>query len=146
MTERDDLTRTARGWGLGVAVLCVLLLMALTLFAVLGHSPVAYADPIPPPEGYPKLSLSVKTVTPTLSHTGGATLYYAIEIRNTGAYTAAGTTLLDTFPAHTIYNDDGQASVDPPPEVTGDTLTWQGEVGFDASVVISFSVAVSPEL
>jgi uncharacterized repeat protein (TIGR01451 family) len=120
--------------------------MAITMLVVLGHSSVAYADPIPPPEGYPKLSLSVKTVTPTLAHTGGETLYYAIEIRNTGAYTASGTMLLDTFPAHTTYNGDGQASVDPPPEVTGDTLTWQGEVGFDASVVISFSVVVSPEL
>jgi hypothetical protein len=32
------------------------------------------ADPIDPPEGYPKLSLSVKTVTPTLAATGGVTL------------------------------------------------------------------------
>jgi uncharacterized repeat protein (TIGR01451 family) len=120
--------------------------MAITWFAVLGHSPVVYADPIPPPEGYPKLSLSVKTVTPTLAHTGGVTLCYAVEIRNTGAYTATGTVLSDTFPAHTTYNDDGEASVDPQPEVTSDTLTWEGEVGFDASVVISFSVAVSPEL
>ena len=49
-----------------------------------------YAAPIPPPEGYPKLSLSTKTVQPALAHTGGATLNYKIEVLNTGATAAAG--------------------------------------------------------
>lgn len=105
---------------------------------------LAYAHPIDPPEGYPKLSVSVKNVVPTLVNTDGATLYYAIEIRNTGAYTATGTMVTDTIPQGTTYNGDAWASVPPPPTYTQGLLTWQGEVGFDDTVVLTFSVAVSP--
>jgi uncharacterized repeat protein (TIGR01451 family) len=137
---------TEKGLGLGLAGLGILLLMAVLLWAASGSLPVAHADPIEPPEGYPKLNLSVKTVTPTLAHTGGVTLYYTIEIINTGAYTATGTVLSDTIPADTTYNDDAQASTPSPPTFDNGTLTWQGDVGFDASVVVSFSVTVSPGL
>ena len=76
-----------RGFRLGLTILGGLLLLGVVLLTVRSNSLEVHADPIEPPEGYPKLDLSVKTVTPTLSHTGDVTLYYAIEIRNTGAYT-----------------------------------------------------------
>ena len=99
-------------------------------------------SPIPPPVGYPKFLTSSKTVTPTLAHTGGATLHYAIVIRNTGAYTGSGVTLLDPIPANTAYNNDAQASSGNVGFSNG-AVTWSGEVGFDASVSISFSVNVA---
>lgn len=101
-----------------------------------------YADPIDPPDGYPKLSLSVKTVTPTLAGVGGQTLYYAVEIQNTGAYTAHDVALSDPIPKNTTYTGDAQASSGPAPTVGGGALSWTGDVGFDATVVISFSVDV----
>ena len=135
-----------RALGLGLAVLGIMLVVVLLLLGVSGRSPVVYADPIEPPDGYPKLSLSSKIVTPTLANTGGVTLYYTIEIRNTGAYTAAGTILTDKMPPGTTYNGDAQASVDPPPGFVTDTVTWEGDVGFDSTVVINVSVSVSPTL
>jgi uncharacterized repeat protein (TIGR01451 family) len=100
-----------------------------------------YAAPIPPPEGYPKLSLSTKSVQPTLAHTSGETLHYQIEILNTGAAAAEGATLADLIPAHTSYQSDAQASSGTT-NVSGALLTWRGDVGFDSSVLISFSVKV----
>jgi uncharacterized repeat protein (TIGR01451 family) len=133
-----------RVFRLGLVILGGLLLVAALLLVVNSNSPVVYAGPIDPPEGFPKLSLSFKTVTPTLAHTGGITLYYAVEIRNTGAYTAANATLTDVIPEGTTYNDDAQASVAPPPnyDLGSETLTWVGNVGFDSTVVVSFSVSV----
>ncbi|MDY7077967.1 MAG: hypothetical protein SXV54_13710 [Chloroflexota bacterium] len=130
-----------KGLCLGLAALGGLSLLAVVLLIMGSNTMVAYADPIEPPEGYPKLSLSVKTVTPTLAATGGVTLHYRIEIQNTGAYTATGATLTDVFPDDTAYNGDAWASV-PTVTVTSDTLTWAGDVGFDSTVVVSFSVAV----
>jgi uncharacterized repeat protein (TIGR01451 family) len=129
---------------LGLAILGGLLLLAAVSLVLRPGLPVARADPINPPEGYPKLKLSTKTVTPTLAHTGGVTLYYTIEIRNTGAYTAANTTLTDIIPDGTTYNDDLASNVPFTPTVDGGTLTWVGDVGFDSTAVVSFSVAVSP--
>jgi uncharacterized repeat protein (TIGR01451 family) len=132
----------SKGFRLWFSVVGGLFLLAAVMLAVRDHTLVAYADPIEPPEGYPKLSLSVKAVTPTLSATGGVTLYYTIEIRNTGAYTAVGATLTDVIPENTTYGGDAQASVFPQPAVSAGTLTWMGDVGFDSTVVVSFSVAV----
>jgi len=134
----------SKGLRLGLAILGGLLLLTATLFAARVNSRTVYADPIAPPDGYPKLSLSVKTVTPTLAHAGGVTLTYAIAIRNTGAYTATGTKLTDIIPDQTTYNGDAQASVAPVPTFVGGTLGWIGDVGFDSTVVVSFSVAVFP--
>ena len=130
-----------KGLCLGLSTLGgVFLLVALLL--VVNNDPLAVrADPIDPPEGYPKLSLSVKTVTPTLATTGGTTLTYRIEIQNTGAFTAAGTTLTDVFPDDTTYNDDAWAST-PAVTVTSGTLAWMGDVGFDSTVVVTFSLMV----
>ncbi len=105
---------------------------------------VQAAPPIPPPEGYPKLIFSTKTVTPVLTGPGGATLFYVVELRNTGAYTAAGTTVSDTIPANTTYNGDGSASSGPAPTFNNGVLEWSGDVGFDSTVLLSFSVDVSP--
>ena len=102
-----------------------------------------YADPIDPPDGYPKLLLSVKTVTPTLAGTGEQTLYYAVEIRNTGAYTAENVSLSDPIPENTTFTGNAQASSGPAPTVDGGVLSWSGDVGFDATTTISFSVDVS---
>jgi uncharacterized repeat protein (TIGR01451 family) len=129
---------------LGLAALGGLLLMTVLLLLVSRSPATAHADPIKPPEGYPKLSLSVKTVTPTLTATGGGTLHYEIEIRNTGAYTATGVTLTDDIPEHTTFTGDLGSSAPPTPTVTTGTLTWTGDVGFDATVVLSFSVSVAP--
>ena len=119
--------------------------LLFVLLATLGHQPQkVHADPIPPPEGYPKLGLSMKTVTPTLANTGGVTLSYWIEINNTGAYTADGVMLMDAIPANTTYNGDAGASIGNPPTLVSNTLIWTGTVGFDASAIISFSVTVNP--
>lgn len=132
-------------WRLLVAPLLAGLFFTLTLLLTLGNDALlVHADPIPPPEGYPKLKLSTKMVTPTLAHTGQITLSYIIEIRNTGAYTAAGTTLSDTLPAGTIYNEDARASAGVTPTVSGGVLSWEGDVGFDDTVVINYSLGVSP--
>lgn len=104
-----------------------------------------HAAPIDPPEGYPKLNMSTKTVTPTLALPGGETLFYRIEIRNTGAYAAENVSLTDTLPQNTTFKQ-AEASTSPSPvyDSASRTLTWQGAVGFDSTVVVSYSVDVDP--
>ncbi len=133
-----------RGLHLLVPLLSGLILLGAALFGLRSRTPAAYADPINPPEGQPKLSLSVKMVTPTLAAVGGETLYYTIEIRNTGAYTVEGALLSDPIPANTSYNGDAWSSVDPQPTFSSGTVQWQGDVGFDSTVVVTFSVDVDP--
>lgn len=127
-----------------VALLIGVTLTGAFLIALNAGFTAVHADPIEPPAGYPKLNTSVKAVTPTLAATGGATLTYEIELRNTGAYTAFGATLTDPIPAGTTYNGDASSSVSATLTVTEGVLSWTGDVGFDDSVVVSFSVAVSP--
>ncbi len=100
--------------------------------------------PIPPPVGHPKLSLSVKTVSPELAHTGGETLQYRIEIINTGAWQADDVSMVDALPSHVTFNNDAESSVPPQPVFAQGALTWTGDVGFDDRAVISFSVDVDP--
>ncbi len=121
----------------------VLLLMGL-FFLIRGFSTRVHAAPIPPPDGYPKLRLSTMTVTPTLASTGGANLSYRIEMRNTGAFTASQAQLSNAIPAGTTFNGDAQVSEGPPPTFSNGTLEWTGDIGFDATVVLSFSVQVDP--
>ncbi len=125
------------------------LLAALGLFVLLSlllqlSSSSSFADPIEPPDGYPKLSTSIKTVTPTLVASGGETLSYIIEIRNTGAYTAEGVSLIDPIPLDAVYNHDAIASSGQPPAYINGVLSWDGVVGFDETVFIAFSVNISP--
>jgi uncharacterized repeat protein (TIGR01451 family) len=136
-----------------VMLLGLLSLMAVSTSAVDGGTlpsasfatkPLSPAAPIPPPEGYPKLNLSTKTVTPTLTNTGGDILTYTVEIRNTGATTATNTTLVDTLPTGASYTGGVWTSHGLPPVINGDTLSWTGEVGFDTVVVITFNVQLDP--
>ncbi|MGD2078815.1 MAG: hypothetical protein PVH18_10550, partial [Chloroflexota bacterium] len=134
-----------RRWQRLAVPLLIGLFFTLALVVTLGDNALlVHADPIPPPEGYPKLKLSSKMVTPTLTHTGHITLSYIIEIRNTGAYTAAGTTLSDSLPAGTAYNGDASASAGITPTVSGGVLRWEGDVGFDDTVSIRYSLGISP--
>ncbi len=132
-----------KGLSLFSSFLLALSLIILLIIAAQKTALHIYAAPIEPPAGYPKFTQSVNTVTPTLANTGGATLHYLIEIRNTGAYTAEGVTLTDPIPQATTYNGDAWASVSPTPVVSDGVLSWNGEVGFDASVIVSYSVQVS---
>ncbi len=130
-----------------ILVIGILLVTTAVVFAHRTSEKVLAAGPIPPPDGYPKLSLSTKVVSPTLAEPGGEILKYRVEIVNTGAYSASAATLMDTIPLSTTYNDDAQSSAPPTPVFTDGVITWgPGEVGFDTSVVISFSVTVSPEV
>ncbi len=131
---------------LGFVILSGSVLLWALLFAFRQNAQNVHAAPIDPPEGYPKLSMSALTVTPTLAGTSGEMLSYLIEIRNTGAYMAEGVTLSNTLPSEGSYNGDAQASSGAAPTVVSDTLLWAGDVGFDASVWISYSVTLSPGL
>lgn len=142
MIHRSLAQMFRRGIVLFVPLFGGLLLMGAVLFGMRSTIETAHADPIDPPEGYPKLSLSVKTVTPTLAAVGNETLYYTIEIRNTGAYNANGALLSDPIPANTNYNGDAWSSVDPQPTYAAGVVQWQGDVGFDSTVVVTFSVDV----
>lgn len=117
----------------------------LFVMAVLGSlrpgAEIALADPIEPPEGYPKFNVSLKSVTPTLATATGTTLSYTIEIRNSGAYTAIGASLTDPIPAGMVYNLDAHASSGAVSFANG-TLSWSGDVGFDSAVLLDFSVDV----
>lgn len=138
-------TTNDRRLRLGVSALAGAGLLALVLLFMgfaSGGLRVVHADPIEPPEGYPKLALSVKTVTPTLAETGGVTLYYAIEIHNTGAYTAENVTLTDHIDEHTTFTGEAGATAPSTPTIVSETLTWSGTVGFDETVVVTFNVSV----
>jgi uncharacterized repeat protein (TIGR01451 family) len=130
---------------IGIVVIGVFLVSTVVSFAHNSSQRVLVHSPIAPPEGYPKLSLSAKVVTPTLAGTDGAVLQYNLEIRNTGAYTASDVTLTDPLPANTVYNDDVKSSASPTPVFTDGVIMWEhGKVGFDDSVIITFSVTVTP--
>jgi uncharacterized repeat protein (TIGR01451 family) len=127
---------------LGLAIVGGMLVVVAVIAFARSSSRKVYAAAIPPPEGYPKLSLSAKTVTPTLANLGTSTLHYQIEIRNTGAYQADGVILTDVIPPNVTYNGDAAASglAQPTYDPGTRTLTWQGPVGFDSTVVVSYSV------
>jgi uncharacterized repeat protein (TIGR01451 family) len=131
-----------RAFSLALIFTAAFLLVCGALLFARSTASRVYAAPIPPPAGYPKLSLSTKSVQPELALPGGATLKYQVEILNTGATAAAGATLVDLIPANTTYQDDAQASSGTT-HVNGNLLTWSGDVGFDSSVVVSFSVKVA---
>lgn len=141
--ETSRLKHAARYLALaGVLAAGVLIAFGLVFFARATQFNV-FAAPIDPPEGYPKLLLSKMSVTPELVPTGGATLTYTIEIVNTGAYTAYNVSMVDHLIPALIYNNDATSSVPPAPEFISNTLSWNGSVGFDSAVTISFSVQVT---
>jgi uncharacterized repeat protein (TIGR01451 family) len=122
---------------LGGFAICALMLLAL-------RGPVLSVQAAPLPGGVPKLSLSTKTVTPTVAAVGGATLTYTLELINTGAITATATTLTDVLPAATTYVSGSVQTSGGTALVQNGVLTWTGDVGFDSSVTIELSVDVSP--
>ncbi|RPI34206.1 MAG: DUF11 domain-containing protein [Chloroflexota bacterium] len=130
--------------GLLLFALTTGLLMMLTALFLARSVTRAIAAPIPPPEGYPKLSISMMTVSPTLANVGGARLEYVIEIINTGAYTAGEVILTNVVPTNTVYNNDALASSGADPIFAAGTLSWTGEIGFDNRVAVSYSVNVLP--
>ncbi|HSF80711.1 MAG TPA: hypothetical protein VLA49_05735 [Anaerolineales bacterium] len=130
---------------LGGVVTAGVFIAVIMLFMARATHYRVYAAPIDPPEGYPKLILSSMSVEPELVHTGGATLTYTIEIVNTGAYTAFNTSMADVLPVNTTYNNDATSSVPPAPEYISGILSWNGTVGFDSSVTVTFSVDVLPD-
>ncbi len=131
-------------WGrLGSAVLGALIMLA---FWVGSGGNWVVAGPIPPPTGYPKLSLSIKSVTPTLTSVGESVLTYTIEIRNTGGYTAENVRLTDIVPTGTVYRGDVWSSAAPTPTVVSGVISWTGRVGFDAVVWVRFSVSTTAAL
>ena len=125
-----------------IIMIGIFLVATAVVFARQESSEVLAANgPIPPPVGYPKLSLSTKVVTPTLAYTDGAVLEYSLAIVNTGAYQASDVSLVDVIPNHTSYNGD----VTPPASFSSGAIRWQhGVVGFDSTVLIKFSVTVTP--
>ena len=100
---RQIIKFSQQGLRLSLPLLIGISLIMAALYGLYGQASPTYANPIDPPDGSPKLSLSMKTVTPTLADTSGQTLYYQIEVWNTGAYTAVDTTLVDTIPANTCF-------------------------------------------
>jgi uncharacterized repeat protein (TIGR01451 family) len=130
-----------------IAIIVIGIFMVATVvgFARKSSQAARALGPIPPPDGFPKLSLSAKVVTPTLANTDGAILTYNLEMLNTGAYTASDVSLVDTIPANTTYNNDVQSNAPPTPVFADGVISWDhGVVGFDASVVITFSVTTTP--
>ena len=130
---------------IGIIIIGIFMVATVVSFAHRSSQKVLAVGPIQPPEGYPKLSLSTKVVSPTLANTDGAILTYNLEILNTGAFTAYNVTLLDAIPLSTTYNGDVWSSVLPTPVYTNGVLLWEhGQVGFDSSVFITYSVTVTP--
>ena len=112
------------------------------LLASRASRPIVYAEPLP--AGTPKLILSTKSVTPTVVAPGPVTLTYNIRLLNTGAWTATATSLVDVLPASITYIDgSAQASSGQPPTVQNGVLAWNGDVGFDSAVEITFSAGLS---
>jgi uncharacterized repeat protein (TIGR01451 family) len=134
--------RLGRGLGLPLSIVIGLLAAALLLLAAAqaGSSP-AQASALP--GGTPKLILSTKSVTPTLTTPGTGVLIYTIRIVNTGASAAQGTTLVDSLPAAVTYVPDSLSSSGGSAQVQGNTLTWTGDIGFDSAVVVQFSAQLS---
>jgi len=101
-----------------------------------------YAEPLP--GGTPKLTLSTKTVTPTVASVGGDVLTYTVHLINTGAWTATATSLTDLLPDAITYISGSAQASSGSVIVQGSVLTWSGDIGFDSDVLITFSVDVSP--
>ncbi|HEX9091330.1 MAG TPA: hypothetical protein VF831_07560, partial [Anaerolineales bacterium] len=127
---------------IAIIMIGIFLVATAVVFARQESAEVLAANgPIPPPVGYPKLTLSTKVVSPTLAYTDGAVLEYSLAIVNTGAFQASDVSLVDAIPNHTSYNGD----VTSPASFSDGAIRWQhGVVGFDSTVLIKFSVTVTP--
>jgi len=132
-----------RWLGLPLSTLLGLLVCSGLLFMVdRAASPIARAEPLP--GGAPKLILSIKTVTPTLTTPGSVPLTYTMRLVNTGAWTATAASLRDTLPAALNYVSGSLQSSGGSAGVANDVLTWTGNINFDSAVEITFSASLSP--
>ena len=130
---------------IAIIMIGIFMVATVVVFAHKSADSVLANGPIPPPAGYPKLTLSTKVVTPILANIEGAVLEYSLEILNTGAYPASDVTLVDAIPNQTTLKGDVQSSILPKPVVRDGAIYWEhGVVGFDTSVNITFSVTVMP--
>ncbi|MCJ7658640.1 MAG: DUF11 domain-containing protein [Anaerolineales bacterium] len=127
---------------LSVVIISGVTLLIVYIVAMRSNAQNVNAARIDPPEGYPKFILSTMSVNPTLANTGGVTLDYIIKIRNTGAYAGINTTLLDAIPEGTTYNNDANSNRGGKFTFAKRVLGWVGNVGFDSTVTIKFSVDV----
>jgi uncharacterized repeat protein (TIGR01451 family) len=130
---------------IAIIMIGIFMVATVVVFAHKSADRVLANGPIPPPAGYPKLTLSTKVVTPALADIDGAVLEYSLEILNTGAYPALDVTLVDAIPNQTTLKGDVKSSILPKPMVRDGAIYWEhGVVGFDTSVNITFSVTVMP--
>jgi len=136
MLESKRLPRLLLSLALGLSI------CAAVVLAVNQADHTARAEPLP--GGTPKLILSTKTVSPTITAPGSVTLTYRILLVNTGAWTATATLLRDVIPTSTAYiSGSARASTGTQPIVQGGVLTWTGDIGFDSSVEITFSARLT---
>lgn len=142
----SSLNKNVRSFLLLFSLILAVLLLVTVFSIIQSGTPTAWAAPIQPPAGFPKLTQSTMVVSPTLAHTGGSTLEYHIRIQNTGAYAAQGTKLVNVLPARMTYNGGAHASPGPDPTVANGVLEWSGDVGFDSSVDIWFRLQADPTL
>ncbi len=134
--------KIARLLRLLLSVVLGLSICAAVVLVVNQADPTARAEPLP--GGTPKLILSTKTVSPTITAPGSVTLTYRILLVNTGAWTATATFLRDALPTSTTYiSGSARASTGTQPIVQNGVLTWTGNIGFDSAVEITFSARLS---
>ncbi len=126
----------------GTSILVGVVACAIAVVVLWAAASIVHAEPLP--GGVPKLTLSTKTVTPTVASVGGAALTYTIHLVNTGAWTATATSVTDVLPNPTTYISGSAQASSGSVLVQSNVLTWNGNIGFDSSVVISVSVNVSP--
>ncbi len=129
---------------LRVVFVMLLVLMGLVLLTFI-HQPAAplkvHAEPLP--GGTPKLTLSTKTVTPTLTTSGDITLTYVLHLINTGAWTATSTSLIDVLPTVTTYLSGSVLASSGSAVIHSNVLSWTGSIGFDSSVAITFNAKLT---
>jgi uncharacterized repeat protein (TIGR01451 family) len=127
-------------------VLSILIGVVIVALAIIltGHVTPAIIRAEPLPGGWPKLSLSTKVVTPTITAPGNVTLTYNIRLINTGAWTATAASLVDVLPAATTYISGSLHASSGVAVVSDNVLTWTGAIGFDSSAEITFSAQLSP--
>src|SRR5574341_2064065 len=135
-------TMLARWLCLLLSVLLGLLACGLVLMVARSSGMGAHAEPLP--GGQPKLILSTKTVTPTITAPGGVPLTYSIRLVNTGAWTATATSLTDVLPTSTTFIPGSLQFSSGSASVVGGVLTWNGDINFDSAVAITYSASLTP--
>ncbi len=132
----------ARLLGVLLSVLLGLSVCALVIVASRATHRAVHAEPLP--GGVPKLTVSTKIVTPTITAAGNVTLTYRIRLVNTGAWTATATSLIDVLPASVTYISGSLQASSGQAVLQSGVLTWSGNIGFDSAVAITFGAGLNP--